>query len=374
MFSILLVDDEELALVTLRNALPYKEFGFSDIVSTTSAVDALELLQNRRFDACFVDIRMPDINGLDLIATAKQYAPETQFVIVSGYSDFSYAKQAIKYDVVDYCLKPIGTEDCIPVLEKLYNRIIDNRITNDPSFASRLLKETTFCQKFLSSLPLNNTNCMQLTLLIVFSADLLKVISQAKNFFPAYILFLGENEAFFIWHGCYDPDYFSSLQNKCEDSALFIYDIIPPKADIFQSSFNRMRIMCHASKNKTGIIKVPSVHEETVTYFSNILSFIETNYARHLTLQELAQEFNINYSYLSQLFKKALGTSFAEHLTSVRLKHASELLSNTYTPITHIAEYVGYNDYHYFCNTFKQYFSMTPSQYRNASRKEETDT
>lgn len=371
MFNILLVDDEELALTTLRYALPYKEYGITDIHCTTSSLDALELLQKQRFDACFVDIRMPGMNGLDLIEAAQQYNSETVFVIVSGYSDFSYAKKALQFGVLDYCLKPIAPEDCIPVLEKLSNCIVASRLKHDPLYISKLLTEETFCKKFLSRLVLKSAECKELTLLLVRSNNLFTALKQLDTLFPAKVLFLAKDAAILIWTEFLDSVRFDFLSKDYLPDVLLIYSTTTPSIESFQSAFKILQTQYHSQgSNKVGIIKTPTVHEETSAYFSNILSFIETNYASHLTLQDIAFKFAINYSYLSQLFTKILKKSFAEYLTNIRLTHACELLSNTDTRITTIAESVGFNDYHYFCNLFKRYYSMTPMQYRNTSRKE----
>ena len=370
MFHVLLVDDEELALASLRFALPWTEYGFTDIQTSTSPLDALELLKKQRIDACFVDIRMPGMTGLELLAAARQLKLDTLFVIVSGYSDFSYARQAIQFGVLDYCLKPVVREDCIPVLEKLSKRILTDRLSRDPAYVARLQTEPDFCQQFLSDLTTLRPECRSLTPVLICSDTLLLVLRQADSLLPSCTFFLNRNEALLLWTDALSEDTFASLHSSCP-YASFIYGIVSPQANPFQSILKRLRSVCHApNTDPTGIIKVSSVNEETAAYFSSILSYIESNYAQHLTLQELARQFGINYSYLSQLFKRAINATFAEHLTSVRLTHACHLLSESYMPISDIAEAVGFQDYHYFCNTFKRFYLMTPSQYRNQSRKE----
>ena len=132
--------------------LPWEAYGFTDIRTASSSPDAWELLTTGRIDACFIDIRMPVMSGLELLARARRQNLETLFVVVSGYSDFSYAKQAIQHGVLDYCLKPVSEEECRPVLEKLARQIPLNRISPDSAFASRLLADPDFCRDFLSGL------------------------------------------------------------------------------------------------------------------------------------------------------------------------------------------------------------------------------
>lgn len=365
MYTLLLVDDEEFALAALRHALPWEGYGFTDIHTATSSQDAWEILTKQRIDACFIDIRMPGMTGLELLAEAGRHKLETLFVVVSGYSDFSYAKQAIQFGVLDYCLKPVSEEECRPVLEKLARHIPLNRISHDPAYASRLLAEPEFCSDFLSGLTAGGSD--KLTLLLVRSPKLNQILRAADSLLPARAFFLGEDEAFLIWNASPDEDAFVPFLESWEQSALLIYGGTSPEHAFFQNAFRRMRVICHSQGTApTGMVKLPAVNEETTAYLAGILSYIEENYASHLTLQDLAHQFGVNYSYLSQLFKKATNQTFEKHLANIRLTHSCRLLSDTYMPIADIAEQVGFRDYHYFCTAFKRFCSMTPSQYRDA--------
>lgn len=371
MFSVLLVDDEELALTSLRYILPWKEYGFTDILFTTSPQEACEILREKRIDAAFIDIRMPDMNGFQLLEHVQQYNLNTIFVIVSGYSDFSYAKQAIQYGVFDYCLKPIVKEECTPVLQKLSEKIMFNRISKDPAYVSRLLRDADFCQDFLFDLSEKDMNCNDLNLMLVRSSRLTFFLKQANQVLSAKVFFLDNNRAFLIWKEVQDTEGFDLLMEDWENSALLIYGTAPANPVSFQSTYKRLRAICHSKSEDTyEIVRLQKASEENAIYFSSILSYIEANYAKGVTLDDLARQFGISYSYLSQMFKKTIGLSFAEHLSNIRFRQACDLLCSTDMPVTDISEAVGYNDYHYFCNAFKKRYSMTPTQYRNQPRKE----
>lgn len=98
--------------------------------------------------------------------------------------------------------------------------------------------------------------------------------------------------------------------------------------------------------------------------FLSLIKYVNAHYKEDLVLQQLADDFNINYSYCSDLFKKATGTNFSQYLTNLRINNACNLLRESDTGIAQIAYETGYNDYHYFALVFKKATGVTPSQYR----------
>ncbi len=86
-------------------------------------MEALELMEATKPDVLITDIRMPGMSGIELIRKARKLYPDTEYVILSGYSEFEYAKQAIKYGVQDYILKPPRKEEVGSALEKIYTRL-----------------------------------------------------------------------------------------------------------------------------------------------------------------------------------------------------------------------------------------------------------
>lgn len=97
---------------------------------------------------------------------------------------------------------------------------------------------------------------------------------------------------------------------------------------------------------------------------SAALLFIETNYSRELSLNEIAKHVNLSNGYFSGLFKKELGISFVEYLNGLRIEKAKELLVNTYLKAYEIAEMVGFGDETYFSRVFKKNTGMSVQEYR----------
>ena len=138
MYRILIADDEPMALYTTAHAFPWADWGFDPPVLMTEAPAALDKLRTERFDAAIVDIRMPQMTGIDLIRLSGEAGLQTVFIVLSGYSDFSYVQTALRLSAFDYCLKPILPDAAQTALERLSGRIHDIRVGSDPAFLATL--------------------------------------------------------------------------------------------------------------------------------------------------------------------------------------------------------------------------------------------
>ncbi|WP_028611551.1 response regulator transcription factor [Paenibacillus harenae] len=119
MYSMIIVDDEPWAIRGIRNAFNWNKYGFEITGQFTSAQKAFEFICEKRPDLVFTDIRMPEISGLDLIRMTKEKELDVDFIVVSGFAEFEYAREALRYGALDYCLKPIDIEMADPLLDKL---------------------------------------------------------------------------------------------------------------------------------------------------------------------------------------------------------------------------------------------------------------
>lgn len=101
-----------------------------------------------------------------------------------------------------------------------------------------------------------------------------------------------------------------------------------------------------------------------------IICFVEEHYKENLTLSLLAEKFNFNSIYINRMLKRETGFTFLENLTNKRMSEAVRLLENTDWKLGKIAEAVGVPDQRYFSTLFKKYYSCTPKQYRQKSRRD----
>lgn len=137
---VVIADDEALARETLRSMLEELELPIKIIETAENGRELVELVGRIKPDLAFVDIRMPELSGLEAIRAGKELSPNTQWVITSGYSEFEYAKDAISLEVVNYLLKPVNIKDLKATFNKtvmksqefslLLNKQFENELSN----------------------------------------------------------------------------------------------------------------------------------------------------------------------------------------------------------------------------------------------------
>ena len=140
MYKVVLVDDEELIIEGMKRLINWKELGCEIAGVAYDGDEALDIMNEAEPDILITDIRMPVYDGLELIRRAKEVNPEINFIVISGYSQFEYAQQAIKYGVKDYLLKP------------LKKRELENSLTEIKESHESLIKSTRIRNEMESSL------------------------------------------------------------------------------------------------------------------------------------------------------------------------------------------------------------------------------
>ena len=111
MLSILIVDDEKLARADILYKVSRSGFYFKWVMEAASAEEALDMIKEHKPDILLTDIMMGKMSGIDLVRAARKSSPDIVSILISGYSEFSYAKEAIALNVVDYLLKPVRQEE-----------------------------------------------------------------------------------------------------------------------------------------------------------------------------------------------------------------------------------------------------------------------
>jgi len=118
--KVILVDDEMFARKGLAGLIPWEKYGFEVAGEAEDGEEALEMIGRLSPDVVVTDIRMPVLDGLEMIREAQERGyRDTHFIIISGFGDFKYAQQAVRFGVQDYLLKPIDEYELIACLVRI---------------------------------------------------------------------------------------------------------------------------------------------------------------------------------------------------------------------------------------------------------------
>lgn len=144
MYTLLIVDDEEIEREGMAQFIPWDSYEIKVVSTARNGAEGLEKIAKLRPDLAIVDIKMPVMNGIEMIRQAKEQYPDMTFVVLSGYGDYEFTSQAMELGVRHYILKPCDESKMIPVLNKAFAELEEARKKNARSekleTEARLLK------------------------------------------------------------------------------------------------------------------------------------------------------------------------------------------------------------------------------------------
>lgn len=506
MYKVMIVEDEEFILQGLCYIINWEELGLTVVHKAHDGLEALQMWDTQEVDIVITDICMPDMGGLELLKRLREKNEQTRFVILSGYDQFEYARQAIPLGVEEYIIKPIDEEKLTFILQEIIKKIketkenkkytIDELIKSErllgengmldesssfieewkqsfsqPAFMfanmkfrtsdlmdDRLDKIVHFILEEESSLRVLFTEKNELLLLAPFEEggssspvdffsaiqkkvenqyelltfvtvgpvliewkDLAKAHKQTKKL-QKYIIFEG-------YGSCIDDSYVNDRDNtsivleeeklyafivgRDKDAAiayledLFVNNIKSDKNsfDVVYKMLVNLIIMLQKIKeefdiNKTTnrldvselldelnradditvikgalfmeVIEIIEILQIENSQYSpvvkQIMSKVKNDYKEDMNLKTLADKFNMNSSYLGQIFLKEVGCTFAHYLNHTRNKVGRDLILRTNMRMNDIATEIGYVDVSYFYRMFKKYYGVSPASLREIKR------
>ncbi|MDO3409458.1 response regulator [Saccharibacillus sp. CPCC 101409] len=153
MYSAMIAEDSKPILRNIRALIEAAGLPVEVTATASNGLEALELLKQKHTDILLTDIRMPKLDGLGLIERAKVINPRLQAVLISGYSDFDYARRALNLQAFDYLLKPVEQGQLSEVLQRLLAQLQEQQQSD------RKLLEGVVAPDYLADMPLDAELC-----------------------------------------------------------------------------------------------------------------------------------------------------------------------------------------------------------------------
>ncbi|GIP28526.1 hypothetical protein J23TS9_36560 [Paenibacillus sp. J23TS9] len=465
-YKIVMVDDEKWVLKDIRRSVDWDSYGYEVVGEAMNGILGLKAIQELRPHLVITDVRMPGMDGLELIREVNRLGLDTRFIVSSGHAEFQYAQQALNAGAIGYCLKPFEEEEMASLLirframqqekelllqmELLY--LMSDRLEHE-GYADELLVRMGLSwnreqgmivvavmgedQELRSiSVPHIRVRTGKQETMYLLEAGLegsmdhdltvgLSILPDIKGFgCSRRITDIGQlrcayQEAEIASYQCFITgrkgpfmpvterlwpeikELFQQMGNQfnleqasracdmfmqhAEQGTVDIQDALrfyntfflmysgQVEQDEYIHSFeqlvekygtlaNMMNEIRNLSSHRSELAgELGQVKNETL---QDILRYLDGHFTDDVSLKSISEQFYVNPSYLSQLFRKMVNTTFLQYVTDKRIAYACQLLSRSRLSIYEISEQSGYPNYFYFAKIFKKIIGKTPTQYR----------
>ena len=400
MIKVFLVEDEVVIRDAIKNSINWEQEGYEFVGEASDGELALPMILKEKPDILITDIRMPFMDGLELSRLVKKELPDTNIIILSGYDEFEYAKEAIKIGVEEYLLKPISSNVLLEHLGEVASKIHEKQ----KEYEQRERRIREMREKYLSFQKKDcddNINSIKSS-----DADFdINSVDDLKEIQDAIADFLSEGSPEDV------PHFVEALLDKMprehfRSIILRQYVIVNIFATVtsfckkFEDKVEKTQTeeIAHLQelKDREKLLRealaTAESQEDIQTYMTQLLAnalevrntvsdrrysdvilaaqkIIKKQYmSEDISLNTVAAEVGMSASYFSTIFSREMNQTFVEYLTEIRMNKAKELLTCSSLKTAESAFVTGYRDPHFFSSLFKKTQGCTPKEYR-ASRK-----
>ncbi len=359
MLDVVIIDDEAWTRDTIKRIGNWRSYGYRIVAEASDGISGLQCIRQLQPDLVVTDMKMPGRDGRELLQEIDLLPFPVQVIVVSGYADYQYTRQAVASQAADYLLKPIQKAEFNAILERCAGQL---RKAVRQQHASVSLMEFVDqqwlhsyqsvrdqLQKSIDALSREGVSSMlrelellgaaldphaRLPVLIKMNQEIHMIVeecviswglSREKAFTPAELSFVVSDRTLLAGLSAHYHQIISSM----------------------------IAVRVEENQKKQRIDTTP------------VRAYIDAHLDQDISLRKLSEIFAVSKEYLSTLFKREQGVTISEYVLSRRMDKAQQLIVTCQIPLSRIPEMVGYMDISHFYKNFKRYFHMTPGAMRD---------
>jgi two-component system response regulator YesN len=393
MIKLLIADDERTIREGIAHSIDWESLGISRVFLAADGREAWELIEREQPDIVIIDIVMPEMTGIEVIAKFDGLANRPEFVIISGHDEFQFAQEAIRYHVNNYILKPCTPQEIMTTIKEVIDKI-EQRQSMD-RYLEMLLPQAR--EQILHNFLLETGSG---------SDDLLEHVFDKRHALYQILVFTFEDPADFVnlpelkislnsaavvlnWsictiiHDCVVLIFDAASESRIRELLKAVYSslaegritgvkaVVTEKGGLcqlprlFREALEARRLGCASSE------LIPLIDTCRLRYSEPVrraVQYINEHYSDpSLSLNHIASNLLfLNPDYFGKLFKKECGVKFNDYLTMLRIEKAKQLIARSEDlKIYEVADKVGFgSSTAYFSRTFRKYTGMLPSEYK----------
>lgn len=380
MYKVLLAEDEILVRIGLKNSINWDNYGMEIVAEAENGLHAYEEYKRLGCELIITDIRMPGMDGLELIRKIRETDQRCGFIVISCMDDFKLLQDIIRFDVLGYVLKASMTiGEVEELLEKARLRLEKNtspEAAHLPKIHTRqelleayavegAITEEEFLSGFeacCNSKPLYGS----LTVLRIVPLNKEPMNDMGIAFVRTVIQ---ENfpDSVSIWNAglmiIFHPAVIACTDSRFGRIAQILQSFLEGTfSQVTQPLYKGTSSMPAEVK---GFLELCcGIRLDYDSMINRSINYILNHYSENLTLAVMAGYVELSPNYFSTLFKKETGVSFIHYLNDIRVEKAKLLLCNTDDYLYCIAEETGFRTVENFSQTFKQKEGVNPGDWR----------
>jgi two-component system, response regulator YesN len=394
--NLIIVDDEAIIREGLRDMVDWESLGFRVGACFEDGVEALDYMALNSVDAVLTDIMMNDVNGIDLAKFVSENYPGVRVVILSGYRNFEFAQQAIRYDAWRYLLKPVDFHE----LGSVFNDLRRDIVGVAPDISKSML-ESSRRQLFLDvvsgnigsadeladrvqrsslGIHINEYPCALITMDIEDAGEatqtttirtgiLRSLATQRTDILFEEISTFGDRSVLFATSidqqakEKFQVNLALCLQRTTETiRSAFRVSVKTDIVFVAESLLDVLNAPPKGIENALRERRHPSALSDDPV-LRRIEVYLAGNFAADISLSDVAARAFLSPVYFSKYFKDKTGVTFSDYLSQLRVNRAIELLRENRLKIREIGDRVGYPNPRYFSRVFKRRTGYSPREY-----------
>jgi two-component system response regulator YesN len=359
MYTVLIIDDEPWSREIIKALGSWESLKLQVIGEAQDGTEGIRLIRELKPNIVVTDMRMPGLEGVELLKTMKEEFPCLKVIVMSGYNDFIYLKQAIRSRAIEYLLKPINQEELNTSLSQCVIEIeAENKKERNITEALGIFSEDFIFEKYLAY----RQQVLEY-FLVLNKPAVLNTFERLQKFLEDTIPNIKDEDIIIK----IVRDYIFTLQELMVDKEIdFIKKVIKDNA-IDQAFVACKSISQAVSYISTIYGKAIDLIEESKKNrnklnIKEVENHIKQYYKEPISLDTIAHHFFISREHLSRIFKVYTGENISEYIIRIRMEKARALILEDKVAIKHVAQMTGYNDIAYFYRVFKKHFGITPGE------------
>jgi two-component system response regulator YesN len=361
MFNVLIIDDEPWSRQVVKALGEWDRLELNVIGEAEDGTDGLKQIKEHNPQIVVTDMRMPGLDGVGLLKEMNERFPALKIIVMSGYDDFVYLKQAIRSRAVEYLLKPIDQGELNAALEQCAQELRQAIKSEGASWRTPFtFKDTIILEQYLSY-----RQHVYGYLLELNKQSVLETLSRVEEL-------LNDSRP--------DKKDRNILSKIGHDFMLMLEEFASENELDINSLWNNGNAASEVSIAWTTITEafgdIKSIYSEAIDAITanrrnrvrlditEVQTHIDRHFQDQISLDTVAQRFFVSKEHLSRVFKSQQGENLSDYILRKRMEKARELILEQKLAIKHVAQLTGYADIAYFYRVFRKHFGQTPGELR----------